>query len=238
MLAVAFVGLFYKELKIATFDPALAAAVGFSPVLVHYLLMGAVSMTVVGAFDAIGAILVVAFLIAPAATAYLLTERLSTMMALAVAAGVVSAVSGYYLSSLADISVSGTMASMTGVLFVAALLFSPSRGLAAAAMQRRRNRAAFARGLLLARVESSGSGTADTELARRLGWDEAHISKILQDAQREGLVLRPENDRVTITGKGRDTVRRMAGTLPALSAIKEGGNYHEYDCHKSEDDRL
>lgn len=212
VLAVAFVGLFYKELKIATFDPGLAAAVGFSPVLIHYLLMGAVSMTVVGAFDAIGAILVVAFLIAPAATAYLLTERLSHMMALAVGAGVFSAVTGYYLSSLGDVSVSGTMASVTGVLFVAALLFSPSRGLVAAAARRRRNRQTFARGLLLARVESSGSSATDAELARRLGWDEGRIGDVLQDAQREGLVLRPENGTVKLTGKGREEAHQIAGT--------------------------
>ena len=106
-LALVFVVIFYKELKLATFGPALAAATGFSPVLIHYLLMGAVSMTVVGAFDAVGVILIVAFLIVPAATAYLLTERLFNMMALAVAAGTLSAVSGYYISSLLDVSVSG-----------------------------------------------------------------------------------------------------------------------------------
>lgn len=212
VLAVAFVGLFYKELKIATFDPGLAAAVGFSPVLIHYLLMGAVSMTVVGAFDAVGPILVVAFLIAPAAAAYLLTESLSRMMALAVAIGSVSAVSGYYIAYLLDVSVSGMMASMAGVLFVATLLFSPSRGLIAAATRRRRNRQTFARALLLARVESSGSGATDAELARRLGWDEGRVGEALRDAQHEGLVLRPENGMVKLTGKGREEAHQIAGS--------------------------
>jgi len=212
VLAVAFVGLFYKELKIATFDPGLAAAVGFSPVLVHYLLMGAVSMTVVGAFDAIGAILVVAFLIAPAATAYLLTERLFNMMALAVGTGTFAAVSGYYVSSLLDVSVSGMMASMTGVLFVAALLLSPSRGLVAAVVRRRRNRESFARSLLLARVESSGNAATNGDLARRLGWDEGRVSEALEAARRDGLVLRTQNGPVKLTGKGRSMVRQAAQT--------------------------
>ena len=211
VLAIALVGFFYKEFKIATFDPALAAAVGFSPVLIHYLLMGAVSMTVVGAFDAIGAILVVAFLIAPAATAYLLTERLSYMMALAVGTGVVAAVSGYYISFLLDASVSGMMASMTGVLFVAALLFSPSRGLIAAAVRRRRNRIEFTRTLLLARVESLGSGATDGELAHHLGWEEGRVTATLRDAQQEGLILRPGNGEIQLTSKGQGLVQRVAG---------------------------
>ncbi len=71
-----FVLILYKELKLSTFDAGLAATLGFSPVLLHYLLMSAVSVTVVGAFESVGAILVVAMLVVPPATAYLLTERL------------------------------------------------------------------------------------------------------------------------------------------------------------------
>lgn len=187
-LALAFVVIFYKELKLATFDPALAAAAGFSPVLIHYLLMGAVSMTVVGAFDAVGAILVVAFLIAPAATAYLLTERLSSMMALAVAAGTLSAVSGYYISSLLDVSVSGMMASMTGVTFLCALLFSPSRGLVAAAARRRANRRRFRGELLADRLGRLGGRASEDDLASELGWDERALRRALDNARREGSV--------------------------------------------------
>lgn len=79
--------LFFKELKLATFDPGLAAALGFSPALIHYGLMAGVSATTVGGFAAVGAILVVALMIVPAATAYLLTDRLGWMVAIAVAVG-------------------------------------------------------------------------------------------------------------------------------------------------------
>jgi len=61
---------FYKELKVATFDPSHAAAIGLSPVVVHYVLMGSVSLTTVASFESVGAILVVAFLIVPAAAAH------------------------------------------------------------------------------------------------------------------------------------------------------------------------
>lgn len=122
---LAFVGSLWKELKISTFDPELAAALGFSPALMHYLLMGAVSMTVVGAFESVGAILVVAMLIVPPAAAYLLTERLHRMVMLAAAFGVLSTVGGYALARALDASIAGAMATVAGgvlLLSVAASL--------------------------------------------------------------------------------------------------------------------
>ena len=92
---VAFIALFYKELKIATFDAGLAAALGFGPVLIHYGLMTFVSITAVAAFDAVGSILVVAMMVAPSAAAYLLTDRLRDMILLSVAIGAASAVGGF-----------------------------------------------------------------------------------------------------------------------------------------------
>ena len=72
--------LFYKELKVSTFDVGLSSALGISPILMHYGLMSISSVTIVGAFDAVGAILVVALMIAPAATSYLLTSDLKKML--------------------------------------------------------------------------------------------------------------------------------------------------------------
>src|SRR5437763_1378145 len=79
-LNLAFVVAFYKELKLTTFDATLAAALGFAPAVVHYALMTLVSVTCVAAFDAVGSVLVVALMIVPAATAYLLTDRLWVMI--------------------------------------------------------------------------------------------------------------------------------------------------------------
>jgi manganese/zinc/iron transport system permease protein len=202
VLAVGLVLALYKELKLATFDPGLAAALGLSPVLVHYLLMAAVSVTTVGAFDSVGAILVVAFLIVPAATAYLLTERLSRMMALAVLSGVASAVAGYYLAAIFDVAISGMMAVVAGGLFGLALLFSPSHGLLANLLRRRRNRRSFTRDLLLAKLDGLEEGTTEAELVHRLDWDEGSVSKALRDAARAGLVVRRATGKVALTVKG------------------------------------
>lgn len=120
---------FFKELKVSTFDAGLATALGFSPVVLHYGLMSVASVTTVGAFDAVGAILVVALMIAPAATAYLLTNDLKKMLFLSIGFGVLSAISGYWLAHWLDASISGSMTTVLGVLFLLVYLFAPNRGL-------------------------------------------------------------------------------------------------------------
>ena len=77
---ISFITILYKELKIGTFDASLAVSVGLMPVLIHYLLMIMVATTAVVAFESVGAILVIAFFIVPAAGAYLLTDRLYRMI--------------------------------------------------------------------------------------------------------------------------------------------------------------
>lgn len=135
-----FVTLGYRQLKVCTFDPALAAAIGINVTLWHYLLMGFVSVTAVGAFESVGAILVVAMLIVPANAAYLITDRLSTMIALAVGLGIASAAGGYALATAIDGSVAGAMAVVSGMLFAAAAVFSPKHGAVARLLSRRRAR--------------------------------------------------------------------------------------------------
>lgn len=120
---------FYKEWKITSFDPALAASLGIPVVLMHYVFMSLVSVTTVAAFDAVGAIMVVAMLITPAAAAYLWTDRLSIMFVLSGAFGVISAVLGYYVATWLDTSISGTMAFATGIVFMVSFLCSPTHGL-------------------------------------------------------------------------------------------------------------
>jgi manganese/zinc/iron transport system permease protein len=120
---------FFKELKISTFDAGLATALGFSPIMIHYGLMSVASITIVGSFDAVGAILVVALMIAPAATAYLLTDNLKKMLGLSVIFGVFSAIAGYWLAHWLDASISGSMTTILGIVFLIVYLFAPKRGL-------------------------------------------------------------------------------------------------------------
>jgi manganese/zinc/iron transport system permease protein len=124
-----FIFTFYKELYLTTFDPAFAAAIGISTTLWHYLLMGAVSLTTIASFESVGAILVVAFLIAPAAVAYLLTEDFKKMLIITCLVGVLISVTGYYLAVWINGSIAGAMATMAGFFFLLAFLFSPKEGI-------------------------------------------------------------------------------------------------------------
>ncbi|RED57205.1 metal ABC transporter permease [Cohnella lupini] len=141
-LIVAVIGLFYKQFKLCAFDPALAAAIGIPVALFHYVLMGLVSMATVSSFESVGAILVVGLLIVPPATAYLLTDRLGTMIGLSLVIGVISSIAGYYTAAVLDASIAGCMVCVAGVLFLLAFLFSPSHGLV---VRKLRQRASTAR---------------------------------------------------------------------------------------------
>ena len=129
ILVLLFIYIGYKELFLTTFDPAYASAIGLSTSLWHYLLMGAVSATTVASFESVGAILVVALLIAPAATAYLLTDNFKIMLGLACFIGTLASISGYYVATWLDGSIAGAIALMGGVLFALAVAFSPRHGL-------------------------------------------------------------------------------------------------------------
>ncbi len=129
ILNISFISLFYKELKTYSFSPQLATTLGLPVGLIHYGLMGSVSLTTIASFESVGAILVVAMLITPAATAYLLTDRLDRLLLLAVLFGITSAVGGYYLALWINSSIAGAMAVFTGLQFALSLFFAPKYGI-------------------------------------------------------------------------------------------------------------
>ena len=123
--------LFYKELLVSSFDSGLAFSLGIHPSVVHYALMAWLSMVVVSAFESVGAILVVAMLILPGATASMLTTRLPVILALVVINAALSSVLGYHFAMWLDCSVAGAMVVCGGILFAVAWLCSPHDGLPA-----------------------------------------------------------------------------------------------------------
>ena len=130
-----FVLLFFKELKLSAFDPALSSSIGFSARLMHYLLMVIVAVTAVASFETAGNILVVAMFVVPPATAYLLTARLEAMIVCSAAIAILSAVCGHLSAVLVphafgyqSTSTSGMMALCAGILFFVASLVSPRNG--------------------------------------------------------------------------------------------------------------
>ena len=214
LVNLVFITLFYKELKLATFDGALAATLGFSPVLIHYGLMSLVSLTTVGAFTSVGAILVVALLIVPPATAYLLTDRLPVMIMLAVIVGALAAVLGYLLAMALNASISGAMATVAGALFGMALLLSPLHGLLAKMLRRRQQRQQFAAEMLIVHLlnhadapEEAAESTAG-HLESDLLWTHTFADTAIRQAVRSGFVRR-EGDDLRLTPRGHQQARQL-----------------------------
>ncbi len=193
LLNLGFVTLFYKELKLTTFDPALAAALGLRPAAMNTALMVLVSITAVAAFDAVGSVLVVAFFIIPPATAWLLSDRLAHILLLAPLGGVLATLTGYEFSrgnflgiaQVSDLlvaldglvgldgftawntSISAAIVLMMFFFFLLAWVFSPRQGLLSTLLQRRAHQRHFADQLLLGHVYNhQGTAEAAVELAQ------------------------------------------------------------------------
>ncbi len=191
LINLAVVVIFFKELKIATFDPMLAAVLGFMPGLVHYGLMTLVSLTAVGVFQAVGSILVVAFMIGPPVTAYLLTDDLKWMLILSGLIGAASGILGYQAAMLLDVSIAGSMAVTIGVIFLLTFIFAPRRGLIHALRRRYNQKIEFAKLALLfhlyyhegSDVEAREAGIDTIRL--HMNWDAAFAEKIIRILIRE-----------------------------------------------------
>lgn len=137
-LNILFLLLFYKEIKLSTFDPVFALSIGLPIIAMHYSYMTLVSLTTVAAFDSVGAVLVVAMLIGPAATAYLLSKSVRGMILWSMTFGVTAAITGYYLAKYWNTSIAGMMAAMVGVIFMFVFLFKPYDGILSKTLKRRR----------------------------------------------------------------------------------------------------
>lgn len=194
---------FFKELKVSTFDVGLASALGFSPVVLHYGLMTVASVTTVGAFDAVGAILVVALTIAPAATAYLLTKDLKRMLLLSVGLGVFSAISGYWLAHSLDASIAGSIASVLGVVFLMTFLFAPATGMISVLykQQRQKIEVLLLTFLLHLKNHKDQNERHVNHLGEHINWQRSQAKSVLELALKNNMIV-IDNEIVTLTDKG------------------------------------
>lgn len=182
-----FVGFFYKELKVSTFDAGLAATLGFAPGALHLGLMTLLSFTTVGAFQSVGAVLIVAFVVIPPACAFLLTRRLAPLLGVAALIGVLASALGYALALWLDTSIAGMIATVLGAVFAVCLLLSPTQGVLTTLRRRARQREDFGARLLLTALHGEAALTP-REIAGRLDWDEARTRRALDAARRSGWV--------------------------------------------------
>ncbi|XBH20983.1 metal ABC transporter permease [Jonesiaceae bacterium BS-20] len=134
----------YKEFQVSSFDPTMAATYGLSTKTLHHLLMTLLTLVAVASLQTVGVILVVAMLIIPASTAFLLTERLPVMIGLSACFGMVAAAGGLYLSFTYNLPSGAAIVLVGSALFICAFLGAPKQGIISRAIVARRTRTAAA----------------------------------------------------------------------------------------------
>lgn len=210
-----FLAVFKKELVAATFDPGFARFSGISPSVVHFSLMAVVATVTVAAFTAVGAILAVALVIVPTVCASLLSRKLGTVVWLAGVIGVVMSAVGTWTAIQADVSISGMIATLLGVLFVGCVAFAPGRGIVAAIIRRKRQGleyAAQALAIHLAQHEGRSGEEAECHadhLVDELGWSAVWTETVVRWSVEEGWVVN-DSGRLQLTSEGRKTVNTVA----------------------------
>ncbi|WP_051260963.1 metal ABC transporter permease [Desulfovibrio inopinatus] len=223
-LVLGIVSLFFRHFQLTSFDPVMAMAIGMPVMLLDYLLTGCVSLVVVSAVTMVGVILVVGLLITPAATAYLLCDRLSRMMVLSAFFGITSVVGGLYASIALDSSGGGAVMLVSTLQFLLVLTLAPRHGMLAKRLALRRLiPEPLAEKTLLALFESgSPVNTADVQSRLHEGDDAA---KALAFLLNEGAVEKVgQSYALTAQGKrraenihkSRDTQLRFRESLAGI----------------------
>lgn len=211
VIVIVFTLVLYKEIKITIFDSALAMTLGFSVTLIHYLIVTLVSLAAVAAFDAVGSILVIALMVGPAITALLFTKQFGKTIIFAVIIGVFNSIIGYMLAYNMDLSISGSIATVTLLSFLLVLFFAPSKGIVSIARRRKSQKFEFKLDAILYHIYNHQFDTnyhkdiAYDMLSVELKWSESIFIAIYDKAYKDELIGRL-NNHVYLTDKGVDYV--------------------------------
>ena len=207
--------LFYRYLLVCTFDPALAQSLGLPVRTVNYLFLAVLSLTIVASFEAVGAILAVALLIMPGATARLWTDRMPLVLLVAAAHGITSTIVGYWLShpAVMNTSTAGAICVAGFTLFMLSWLCSPSHGLVPRSWQRARLKQQTATENLLKAVGDlgrprPGGAVAMAAVVADLKVPPRALERTISRAAARGWVQRHNGD-IALTDAGRDRAARL-----------------------------
>ena len=166
--------------------------------------MTTASVTTVGAFDAVGAILVVALMIAPAAMAYLLTNDLKKMLIISVIFGIIGALAGYWVAHWLDASIAGSITTVLGVLFLTVYLFAPSKGLISVLYRQRRQQIEVHLLTFLLHLQNHDEASERhvNHLNEHINWEKVKSKSVLDLALKNNMIS-IENDIISLTEKGK-----------------------------------
>lgn len=207
--------LFYKQLLLTSFDPTMALTIGISTTIVHYMLMTLLSMSIVAGLQSVGVILIIAMLITPPATAYLLSNNLKKILFLSPMFGTISAVAGLYLSYHFNFASGASIVLVAVALFLLAFLFSPKEGVVTRLFRRR----AATKLVLVEDViklsyrfaeETDKTGLTD-RIANELGISNSRVESAIRILINKGLMQKTDGS-FLLTEDGRKYATRLIRT--------------------------
>lgn len=190
-----FVWLFYKELKLSIFDSVLGKILGFAPTIIHYVLMTLVSITTVSSFEAVGAILVVSFIVGPPITAYLLAIDLKKIILYSFVISVINSILGCIIANIFDVSIAGSIATVCGITFLFTFVFSPRCGIITVFRRKIGLKIEFAKLNLLVcvnRLENEQTLVTVYSISECLNWNVSKTKYILRKLRKKSEIIEKE----------------------------------------------
>ena len=220
LINIVFIAVFFRKLKISSFDPVYAGVAGIAGAGLYYVFMALVSFTAVSAFESVGAILTISFFISPAASAYLISKDLKITILLAAVYAVVNSCIGYFLAVKFNVSMSGMCALVSGLTFMITIAVYPG-GIITKMIRYIKNKNRFSRELLILHIDNhTGKKNALGELGystirEHIAWSDSKLKYVLDKLIKKGYVYRAKERGVyslTETGKKlSDDIRKHYG---------------------------
>lgn len=220
LVNIVFIAVFFRKLKISSFDPVYAGVAGIAGAGLYYVFMALVSFTAVSAFESVGAILTISFFISPAASAYLISKDLKITIFLAAVYAVVNSCIGYFLAVKFNVSMSGMCALVSGLTFMITIALYPG-GIITKIIRYIKNKNRFSRELLILHIDNhTGKKNALGELGystirEHIAWSDSKLKYVLDKLIKKGYVYRAKERGVyslTETGKKlSDDIRKHYG---------------------------
>ena len=220
LINIVFIAVFFRKLKISSFDPVYAGVAGIAGAGLYYVFMALVSFTAVSAFESVGAILTISFFISPAASAYLISKDLKITIFLAAVYAVVNSCIGYFIAVKFNVSMSGMCALVSGLTFMITIAVYPG-GIITKIIRYIKNKNRFSRELLILHIDNhTGKKNALGELGystirEHIAWSDSKLKYVLDKLIKKGYVYRAKERGVyslTETGKKlSDDIRKHYG---------------------------
>ncbi|HMQ67651.1 MAG TPA: iron chelate uptake ABC transporter family permease subunit [Ignavibacteria bacterium] len=203
--------LFYRQLLVTSFDPTMAHIIGISTAVVHYFLMTLLSMSIVAGLQSVGVILIIAMLITPPATAFLITDKLKKLLILSCLFGVMSAVTGLYLSYHLNFASGASIVLVSVFFFGLAFLFSPKEGIIIKMIRRRKNaNLNLTEDIikLMSKDEHENDSVLIESISDKLGVSKNKIHSSLNRIKKMKLIIQA-NGKYELTEKGKKVAERL-----------------------------